>query len=82
MFFLAHFLRKFYIGPVLYMGNLKTVQHRSFLYQCRTVFRILIICFLRAQYFFKDIAKQLVNRVETGPIKEKSTNSIFHDSLF
>jgi len=41
------------------------------------VFRILIRCFLRTQEFFKDIAKQLVNWVETGPIKEKSTNSNF-----
>ena len=42
-----------------------------------TVFRILIRCFLRTQEFFKDIAKQLVNGFETGPIKEKSTNSKF-----
>ena len=41
------------------------------------VFRILIRCFLRTQEFFKDIAKQLVNWVETGPMKEKSTNSNF-----
>ena len=41
------------------------------------VFRISIRCFLRTQEFFKDIAKQLVNWVETGPIKEKSTNSNF-----
>ena len=41
------------------------------------VFRILIRCFLRTQEFFKDIAKQLVNGFETGPIKEKSTNSNF-----
>ena len=62
---------------VLHMGNLKTVRPRQLRCRCRTVFRILIRCFLRAQNFHKDVAKQLVNRVETGLIKENSTNSNF-----
>ena len=57
--FFGIFLRKFYIGPVLYMGNLKNVRHRSLRYLCHTVFRILIRCFLRTQEFFK-VSKNLV----------------------
>jgi len=59
------------------MGNLKTICPRSLQYRGHMVFRIFIRCFLRTQEFFKDIAQQLVNWVETGPIKEKSTNSNF-----
>ena len=59
------------------MGNLRTICTGSLQYLVHMAFRILIRCFLRTQEFFKDIAKQLVNWVETGPIKEKSTNSNF-----
>ena len=69
--------KNFFTGPVLYMGNRKTICTRSLQYLVHMVFRILIRCFLRTQEFFKDIAKQLVNVFETGPIKEKSTNSNF-----
>ncbi len=41
------------------------------------VFRILTRCFPRAQEIFKEVAKRLVNRVEAGPIKERSTNPDF-----